>query len=113
MKLLIMQLTKQELIHIILEHLARTCKKTQRSSITPINLLMMIKGIISIYSENHIKLMSTKFTEVGRSQCPRGLRLGLDRFDSDTVGFESRLVHECLSLSVHHHHPLITLSSTL
>jgi hypothetical protein len=51
---------KPKLILIIFNNSVRTAKKTQCITITKINLLMMFKEIIVVYSENHMKPINTK-----------------------------------------------------
>jgi hypothetical protein len=44
-----------------------TAKKTQLFTITKINLLMLCKEIISVYSENHTKPIITKSGHIART----------------------------------------------
>jgi hypothetical protein len=50
---------KSKLVWIIFKNSARTAKKTQHFSVTKINLLMLFKKIIAVYSENHMKPINT------------------------------------------------------
>jgi hypothetical protein len=43
----------------LFKHSARTAKKTQHFTITKINWLTLFKEIIAVYSENHMKYISS------------------------------------------------------
>jgi hypothetical protein len=52
--------SKPKLIQIIFKNSICTAKKTQHSTITKINWLILLKEIIAVYSENHMKPINTK-----------------------------------------------------
>jgi hypothetical protein len=45
---------------MLVKNPVRTSKRTPRFTITKINLLMLFKEIIAVYSENHTKPLNTK-----------------------------------------------------
>jgi hypothetical protein len=47
---------------LLFKNPVRTSKRTPRFTTTKINLLMLFKEIISVYSENHAKPINTKFS---------------------------------------------------
>jgi hypothetical protein len=51
---------KPKLTCIIFKNSVRTSKRTPHFTITNINWLMLFKGIIVVYSDNHIKPINTK-----------------------------------------------------
>jgi hypothetical protein len=52
--------SQAKLVYIIFKNLVRTSKKAQYLTITKINWLMLFKEIIAVYTENHMKHVSTK-----------------------------------------------------
>jgi hypothetical protein len=50
-------------ILLLFHNLVRTAKKTQRFTITKINLLMVFKEIIAVYTENHTKHKKCRLTD--------------------------------------------------
>jgi hypothetical protein len=53
---------KMKLVYILFKNSVRTSKRTPHFTITRINLLMLFKEIIAVYSENHAKPIHTKFS---------------------------------------------------
>jgi hypothetical protein len=53
---------KTKLIYILFRNPVRTSKRTPNFTITKINWLMLIKEIITAYSENHAKPIKTKYS---------------------------------------------------
>jgi hypothetical protein len=51
---------KPKLLKIIVKNSVRSAKNTQHFIITKIKLLTLFKEIISVYTENHTKLISTE-----------------------------------------------------
>jgi hypothetical protein len=52
----------------------RTSKRTQHSTITKINRLMLFKEIVAVYNENHTKLINTKYKYTDRISGPLSLK---------------------------------------
>jgi hypothetical protein len=52
---------KLKLIQIVFKNSVHTTKKTQHFTITKINLLMLFKEMIPVYSENHMKPINTEW----------------------------------------------------
>jgi hypothetical protein len=57
---------KPQLVYIIFRNSVRTSKRSQHLTITKINWLKLFKEIIAVYSENHTKLINTKYTRLLR-----------------------------------------------
>jgi hypothetical protein len=55
-------LRKPKLFLITFKNSVRTSKRTQRFTITTINLLALFKEIISVYTENYTKPTNTKYS---------------------------------------------------
>jgi hypothetical protein len=53
---------KLKLVEITFKNSVRTAKKTQLFTITKIKWEMLFKEIISVYSENHMKPINTKYS---------------------------------------------------
>jgi hypothetical protein len=51
-----------ELVQIIFKNSVRTSKITLHLNITKINWLMLFQEMITIYSENHLKLVNTRYS---------------------------------------------------